>query len=178
MKTKMLIVASALLLSTGAGTAYATEPEPEPHAHCLIDTTGCVQAEDGSWVDPSYYAEIPTTECGDVVNGFPVGDNADMCPDTSLPIPNIPPMTADDVVNSYPAPPVVVEPVTVPEVAESVPVTPEMPVYAPDAATSERVAAGEELAYTGANTGLLLLGVVVVGAGIGVLYFNSQVRRR
>lgn len=182
MKTKMLIVASALLLSTGAGTAYATEPGP--HAHCLIDTTVCVQAEDGSWVDPSYYAEIPTTQCGDVVDGFEVGARADLCPDTTTPVPYIPPMTADDVVGSYPAPAPVITPEedepgwdceTMGNLTCGVPVEAATPVYAPDAATSERVTAGEELAYTGANTGAL---AVAGGAMLGLGTLAVRYSRR
>lgn len=132
----------------------------------LTDRSGAVDVIVFEPIALPVVSEIPTTQCGDVVDGFPVGDNADMC--DNPPIPEVPAAVVPAPVVETPQPGF-----------GSVTVAPEVPAtsYAPDAATSERVAAGEELAYTGVGTGLLLLGVMVVGAGIGVLYFNSQVRR-
>lgn len=116
----------------------------------------------------AHAAEIPTTQCGDVVGGFEVGARADLCPDTSLPIPNIPPMTADDVIGSYPAP----APVITPEEDE--------PGW--DCETMGNLTCGvpvetptPELAYTGANTGALAVaGGVMLGLGALAVRYSRR----
>ena len=95
-----------------------------------------------------------------------------------------PVVSVPDAAESYPAPAPVA---TTPEEDEpgwdcetmgnltcGVPVEAATPVYAPDAATSERVAAGEELAYTGANTGALALGVGLLGLGALAVRYSRR----
>lgn len=186
MKTKMIVAATSLFLLCGVGAASAdisvvhhpemsqTECESAGGKFAWVITNEypagiCVTPTNGGQVDP---APTPAPEPSPTLDTCPDAVPVEGC------IPNIPPMTADDVVNSYPAPPVVAEPepvpVAVPEVAEvapvtveAAPVTPETPVYAPDTATADRVAAGEELAYTGANSAALAVaGGALVGLGL------------
>lgn len=223
MKIKSLIVATALLLSLGAGTAHATEatPTPEPTISepaqvpdptLIVVLTPPYLGADGQIVGPSaLYPELSGyfTWWVDVVDNAAIV-TASVIPgsevSTDLTLtdrsgavdvivfdPIVLPVVPEPVVpEPAPAPAPVPAPVVpAPTLEEDEPgwncetmgngvcgpaVAPMVaaPAYAPDAATSERVAAGEELAYTGVNVFGLGMGAALMALGVFLLAAGRQ----
>lgn len=175
MKKSVAALAVVAAMTLGSGAAYATEPG---------------------------YAE-----CGDVIDGFPVGDNADMCdnpplpaPDTSLPIPEIPPLVIDPSTGQQPVEPTPAPVAPAPALEEDESgwdcevhgngvcgtVTPApviVPQYIPapiqmPVGTEQRVAAGQELAYTGpADTAAILaVSTFIIAGGAGLVLLSRRTK--
>lgn len=163
MKKPLVTLATAAFLLLGAGAAQAESQLPPAPAPQYLTEAECVAAGH-IWA---------ATFCYDRVAYNP--------PESAVPAPEAPVEVAP-----VPAAPAPAAPVEVPAAPGPAAQAPAAPVPAPaapalvevPAGTAERVAAGEELAYTGAeDVALAAGGFVIALAGAGLLLVARWMRR-
>lgn len=172
MKKLFVVLTMLAAMMLGMGAANATGKVPYP------DKASC-EAAGYPWVEGT------TAFCKDSEMGGqlpePVGpDNGTIMPNPGLtpeidplePAPTAPaePAPVEPPVEPYPAPPV--EQVPTPVAVQPVPAPAPMPE-----GTAERVAAGEELAYTGAEDAALAgIAASVLSGGVALIWLARRMR--